>query len=176
MHHARAQHAHHLDQQGGVVSVRIFGGELNVVQAGRGIAIRVGHQFHQQHAFKEVERLGHAHARVGQAVERIDLGALPRRFLRLAAKLGALGHGAGLAGVFDLAVLGVVHRLAKAAVRGLFVDLRAARFVADAHDEHLGFLATHQLANHGVDQAFFNQCLQSFGGFHGVYFASWACT
>ena len=154
-----------------MVGARLRGGELHVVQTGCGVAVRVGHQLHQQHAFKEVVGLGHAHTSVGQAVQRIHLGALPGGFLRLAAKLGALGHGARLAAVFDLAVLGVVHRLAKTAVGGFFVDLGATGVVPTAHYEHHGFLATHELAHHAVDQAFFNQCLQSLGGFHGAIFA-----
>jgi hypothetical protein len=63
----------------------------------RGVAVGVGHQFHQQHALKEVVGLGHPYAGIGQPVQRVDLGALPGRLLRLAAKARALGHGARLA-------------------------------------------------------------------------------
>ena len=156
MHHPGAQHAHHLHQQRGVVGTRLFRRERHIVETRGRVAVLVGHQFHQQHALEEVVGLGHAHPGVGQPVECIDLGALPGRLLRLAAKPGALGHGAGLARVFDLAVFGVVHRLAKTAVGGFLVDLGAAGFVAAAHHKDHGFLATHELAHHGVDQAFFN--------------------
>jgi hypothetical protein len=57
----------------------------------------VGHQLHQQHAVVKVVGLGHAHAGSGQAVQGIDLGALPGGFLLLAAVLAAFGHGAGRA-------------------------------------------------------------------------------
>ena len=83
---AGAQHAHHLADQRGVVRARLLGREPTVVQARRGVALRVDHQLHQQHAVVEVVRLGHAHAGGGEAVERVDLGALPRRLLRLPAE------------------------------------------------------------------------------------------
>jgi hypothetical protein len=46
--------------------------------------------------------------------------------LGLAAIVDALGHRAGLARVFDLAIFDVVHRLAKTALCGFFVNLGAA--------------------------------------------------
>ena len=156
VHGACAQHAHHLYQQRGMVRARLFGCQRHVVKAGRGVAMFIGHQFHQQHAIVKVVRLGHAHAGFGQAIQSVDLGALPRGLLRLSAELGALGHSARLARILDLAVLGVVDRLAKATLRGLFVNFGAARFVAAAHDEHHRLLATHELAHDGVDQAFFD--------------------
>ena len=127
----------------------------------------IGHQLHQQHAIVKVIRLRHTHAGCGQAVQRIDLGALPGGLLRLPAELAALGHGARLARVLDLAVFGVVHRLPEAAVGGFLVNLGAARLVAAAHHIDHGFLAAHELANHRVDQALFNKGLQSGGSFHG---------
>jgi hypothetical protein len=75
----------------------LLGREGHIVQAGGGVAMRVGHQLHQQHAFVEVEGFGHPHTGIGQAVQRVHLGALPGGLLLLAAKLGALGHGAGRA-------------------------------------------------------------------------------
>ena len=75
-------------------------------------------------------------------------------------------HRARLAGVFGLAVLGVIHRLPEAALRGFFVDLGATDVVAATHYINGGFLATHQLAHDFVDQAFFNQGLDSFWCFH----------
>ena len=167
VHHPRAQHAHHLADQGGMVGARQLRREAQVVQARRGVAVGVAHQFHQQHALVEVVGLGHPHAGRGQAVERIHLGALPGRLHGLPAELGAFGHGAGLAAVLGLAVLGVVHRLAEAAVGGGLVDLGAAGFFAAAHHEDHRLLAAHQLALHRVDQAFVEQRPQPFGGFHG---------
>ena len=75
---------------------RLLGREVDVVQARRRIAFGVDDQLHQQHAIVEVERLGHAHAGGREPVERIDLGALPGRLLRLAAEARALGHRARL--------------------------------------------------------------------------------
>ena len=166
MHHAGTQHAHHLHQQGAVVFAGILRAESHVVQAWRSVAVGVSDQLHQQHAIAKVIGLGHPHPGSGQAVKRVNLGALPGSFLRLAAKLGALGHGTGLAGIFDLAVFGVVHRLAKTSFGGFLVDLGAARVVANAHHVHHGFLAAHELPHNRVDQAFFYQGLQSLGWFH----------
>ena len=157
VHDAGAQHAHHFHQQGCVVRARLLGRERHVVQPRGRIAVLIGHQLHQQDAVMEVDRLGHPHAGRREPVERIDLGALPGRLLRLAAEAGALGHRAGLPGVLDLAVLGVVDRLPKAALRGFLVDLGAERFAAAAHDEDRRLLAAHQLAHHRVDQALFDQ-------------------
>ena len=140
------------------------------------VADVIGDQFHQQHALEEVVGLGHAHAGRGQTVEGIDLGALPRRLLRFPAETRALGHGARLARVLDLAVLGVVHRLAEAAVRGLLVDLGAACLVTTAHHEDHRFLAAHELALDRVDQSLVDERLQSLGCFHGRYFALHAAT
>ena len=151
-----------------MVRARLLGREVDVVEPRRGIAVLVGHEFHQQHAVEEVVRLGHAHAGRGQAVQRIDLGALPGRFCRLPAEARALGHGARLARVLDLAVLGVVDGLAEAALRGLLVDLGAARLFAAANHVNRGFLAAHQLAHDRIDQAFLEQRLQSLRGFHGA--------
>ena len=143
MHHASAQHAHHFQQQRGVMLACIKRGKHHIVQTRGCIAMRIGHQFHQQHAVAKVVRLGYPHTGCGQPVQRVDFRALPGLFLRLPAKLGALGHGARLAGVFDLAVFGVVHRLAKAALGGLLVDLGAAGVIADLHHIHGGLFAAH---------------------------------
>ncbi|MDT4846818.1 hypothetical protein FQZ97_808530 [compost metagenome] len=149
-----------------MVQQRVFGREGHVVQARGGVAVGVGHQVHQQHAFEEVVRRGHAHAGRGQAVERIDLGALPDGLGHLAAEARALGHGARLAGVLHAPVLGVVDGLAEAALVGFLVDLGAARVLAAAHDVHHGLLAAHELAHDAVDQPFVDEGLQSGGCLH----------
>ena len=68
VHDTRAQHAHHLANQRGVVLQRLLGREGHIVQARGRIAMGVGHQFHQQHAFMKVIRLRHPYTRSGQAV------------------------------------------------------------------------------------------------------------
>ena len=171
MDHPGAQHADDFGGQAGMVPARLFGCEINVVQARGGVAVRVGHQFHQQHAIAEVVRLGHAHTGVGQFVQGIDLGALPSGFAGLPAELRSLGHGAGLPAVLDLAVFGVIDRLAKAALVSLLVDLGAARFIAAANHIHHRFLAAHELADDGIDQALFNEGLQSWRCFHACHCA-----
>ncbi len=113
----------------------------------------------------KVVGLRHAHVRGRQAIEGIDLGVLPRALLRLPPEARALGHGAGLARVLGLAVLGVVDRLAEAALVGFLVDLGAARVVAAAHHEDHRFLAAHELAHDGIDHAVFDQGKESLRGF-----------
>ena len=65
VHYARAQHAYHLSQQRGVMGQRVGFAECHVVQARCGVAFRVGHQLHQQHAFGKVVRRGHPHTGSG---------------------------------------------------------------------------------------------------------------
>ena len=144
----------------------LLGREGHVIQSWRCVTVRVGHQLHQQHTVKKVVRLRHAHACSGQSVKRIDLGTLPGRFLFLPTKFAAFGHGPGRARIFDLAVFGVIHRLPKAALSGLFVNFGATGFVPAAHHVHHGFFAAHELANHSVDQPLIHQGLQSWRCFH----------
>jgi transcriptional regulator with XRE-family HTH domain len=78
----------------------------------------------------------------------------------------------------DLGFNRVVQVLAVLAVLGLDLDppsqaacsrkrcLWMAAKNAATHHKDLGFLAAFQLAQHGVDQAFIKQGLQSGGGFH----------
>ena len=85
MNDAGTQHPHDLTYQCRVVGQRVFLAEGEIVEARRGFAVGVGHQLHQQHAFVEVVGRGHAHPGRGQAVQGVDLGALPRGFLFLTA-------------------------------------------------------------------------------------------
>lgn len=98
----------------------------------------------------------------------VDLGALPCGFLLFSAERGAFGHGTRLPADADLTVLGVVHRLAEAALVGFLVDLGRARLAATAHDVDIGFLAALELARNAIDQTFVDQALQAGGGFHGL--------
>ena len=91
----------------------------------------------------EVERLRHAYAGPCKAIERIYFGALPGRLLGLSAEPRALGHGARLPGVLDLAVLCVVDGLAKAALSRFLVYLGAARLLPALHDVDHRLLAAH---------------------------------
>ena len=54
---------------------------------------------------------GYADAGIGEAIQGIDLGVLPRFLLRLAAELRALTHGTRLPAVSGFAVFGVVDGL-----------------------------------------------------------------
>jgi len=61
VHHARAQHAHHLAHQRGVVGSGRLGREGHVVEPGGCVTVGIGHQLHEQHAVVKVVGLGHAH-------------------------------------------------------------------------------------------------------------------
>ncbi len=140
--------------------------EFHVVQARRGVARGIGHQFHQQHALEALEGLRHPHTRGGETVQRIDLGVLPGFLGHLAPVAGALAAGARLAAVLDPAAFLVGHGLAEVALLGVLVDLGAANLVAAADHVDRGLLAAHQLAGDFVDQAFFGQRNESGRDFH----------
>ena len=150
-----------------------FRRELHIIQTRRRVAVRVGDQFHQQHAGMEVVRLRHAHAGSGQPIQGVDFGVLPGFFLRFAAIARAFRHGARLAAVLHLAVFRVIDALAKAALVGFLVNLGAAHLVAAANDEDHRLLAAHELADHVIDQAVFEQRFESFRDFHGASFTRW---
>ncbi|MNI43510.1 hypothetical protein D3C73_978410 [compost metagenome] len=125
VHQAGTQHQHDLRNQKRVILACLVRLQHHVVQTRRGIAVLVGHQFHQQHAFKEVIRLGHSHTGVGQAEQCCHFGVLPGVFGFLATKLGTLGHGPGLTAVAHLAAFLILGRLTETAFVRLLVDLRA---------------------------------------------------
>ena len=134
-----------------------FGREFTIVQARRRVAVHVSDELHQEHAVMKIKGLGNGHTGPCQAVQRVDLSALPSGLGGGTAKARAFGHGARLPSVLHFAVFGVVHRLAKAAMRGVLVDLGAAHLVTTSHDVHHRLFATHQLALHAVDQAFVDE-------------------
>ena len=162
MHEAGAQHAHDLPDQRAVECRGLLRREFHLGQARRDIALAVGHQFHQQHAVEEAVGLRHAHAGGGELVERVHLGALPRRFLFLAPETRALLHGAGAPAALHAAAFLVLHRLAEAALVGFLVDLGAADFLAAAHEIDRGLLAALELADDVVDESVLDE------GFEGA--------
>lgn len=87
-----------------------------------------------------------AHPGGGEAVEGLDLGGLPQRFLLMLAVARALFHGAGAAAVAHLAALLVLDGLAEAALVGFLVDLGAAGVPTAADEVDSGFLAAFELA------------------------------
>ena len=112
-------------------------------------------------------RLRHPHPGSGQAIQGIDFGTLPNFFLHLAPIAAAFLHGARLPAVLDLAAFLVRGVLAEATLIGILVHLGAANRFAAANDIDGGLLAAHQLANHLIDEAFFDECGESVRGFHG---------
>jgi hypothetical protein len=97
--HAEAQHALHLPDQERVPLARLLRRRCHVVEAQRRMAFGIGDQLHDQHALVDAVRLRHADAGAGQAVERLDLGVLPVRFLLAPAVAAAIAHGALVAAV-----------------------------------------------------------------------------
>ncbi len=171
--HAGAQHAHHLVEQQRMQFECACFGHFHIVQTRRDVAVRIGHQFHQQDAVRADEGLRHAHAGVGELEQRIDFRVLPRLFLHFAAIAAAFFHRALLAAVLDLATLLIGRGLAETALFGVFIDLRAARGLAAADHVDGGFLAAHQLRDDFVDQALFDEREQTFRCFHAATGARW---
>jgi len=81
------------------VVVRYWGGDPRLPEAltRRGITVLIGHQLHQQHAFKEVVRLRNPHASTGQTEQRRHFGILPGICGFCLSELGALCQPSGLA-------------------------------------------------------------------------------
>jgi hypothetical protein len=122
------------------------------------MAVGIDNQIHQQHALEAEMRLRHPHPGSSQPIQGIDLGTLPDLFLHLAPKAAALLHGARLPAVLDLAAFLIGGVVAEAALIGFLVDFGAANVFAAANDIDGGLLAAHQLAEHLIDEAFFNEC------------------
>ena len=76
-----------------------------------------------------------------------------------AAELGAFGHCPSLARVLHLAILGVVNRLPKATLGGVFIDFRAARLTGAAYDVDCRLFTAHELTHDRVDQTLVNEGL-----------------
>ena len=110
--------------------------------------------------------IGHAHARVAQAVDHVDLGRAPGRLVLRAAVPRALVHGALVAAVAHLAPLGVLGAVLERAVLRLLVDLGDALLAAGDDQVDLGLLAAHQRAHHFFDDPVVDQRLEALGNSH----------
>jgi len=166
--HARAQHAYHFVEQPPMQFDRACFAHIHIVQTRRDVAVRVGHELHEQHAVRADIRLRHAHAGIGQTKQRVDLGVLPVLLLHLAAITAAFFDGARFPAVLDLAPFEIGGRLAEAALLRILVDLRTTDRIAAADYVYGGFLAAHQLADDFVDQALFDEREQTFGCLHAA--------
>ena len=151
------QHQHNLLDQELVVLAGLIRLQHHVIEARSSIAVLIRHQLHQQHAFEEVERLGNPHTRTGQAKQRRDLSILPGIFGFFTTELRAFGHRPGLTAVANLATLLIFGGLAETSFVGLLVNLGASQLIAAADYVHSCFLATHEWAQHLVDQTVFDQ-------------------
>jgi cytosine/uracil/thiamine/allantoin permease len=81
-------------------------------------------------------------------------------------KLSLGSHGARLPAVFNLATLGVRNCVLKATLLGVFVYLGTTHIITTAHDVNGRLFAAHQLTQHVIDQAFFNQRPKPLRDFH----------
>ena len=106
--------------------------------------------------------LGDAHSGGAEAIDRIDLGALPRLFgLRPAVAAAALVHRALLSAAPDPAALGVLRTVLEATELGVLVDLRDAQVAPRAHDVYVCFFAAHQRPKDLFDDAVVEQGLEA---------------
>ena len=168
VHHARADHLHHLGQQVIEALAGLLGAQRHVAQARGRRALGVLDQLHDQHAVHELERLGHAHARVAQAMDDVHLGGAPGLLVHGAAVLAALLHGAGVARAAHATALGVLGAVLEAAVDGVLVDLGDAQLAARLHQVDLRLFAAHQRADHLGDDALGHEGLEAVGHAHGA--------
>ena len=116
---------------------------LDVIEPGRGIAVRVGDEFHQQDAIGTDKGRGHANARVRQPEQGIDFRSLPELFLYFTTVAAALFHGALLTAILHLAPFHIACGLPEAALLDVLVDLCATDFTTTANDIDGGFFAAH---------------------------------
>ena len=161
-----AEHAYDLRHHESVPAARLFRCHRYFVKAGRGVALFVDDQLHQQHASMRVPRPGHTHTGMSEPIERGDFGILPRGFPHVAAVTAALTHGAGIAAAAGLAALLVLGEFVETAALGFLVDFRAADLAAARNHVNRSFFTALELAQDLVDLAFCNQRLQSLGNFH----------
>jgi hypothetical protein len=164
---ARAQHARDLVHHEGVVRARGLRREIHFAEARGRMAFRIRDQFHHQHAIEETERFRHAHAGIGEAIERIDLGVLPGFFLLPAPVSRALGDRARLAAAAHLAAFLVLRARLETALAHVLVDLRATDLAARAHHVHGRFLATLERTDDFIDDAIVDERLQAVRCLHG---------
>ena len=157
VHHAGAQHAHDLAQELLVRSHGAFAGEGDFAEPRRRLAVRVLDELHDQHAFQEVIGPRHAHVGVGEPVDHLDLGRLPRRFVLRLSVLRSLVHRALIAAVSHVAAFDVVGAVLKRAIVRLFVDLGDALDALARHQVDLGFLAALERSDDLVEDAVMEQ-------------------
>ncbi len=175
VHQTGTQHQHDLLDQERVILARLIRLQHHVVQTRGGIAIFVSHQLHEQHAFEEVERLGHTNASAGQTKQCRNFGVLPRVFGFLAPELRALGHRTGLPAVAYLATFLILGRLTETAFVSLLVNLGTPQLIATAHHINSCLFTTHERAQHLVDQTVFDQGFNAFRSFHQLLLRVLCC-
>ena len=153
VHDARAEHSRHLGDELPEHVLRLFGREVQITQARRGLALGIGDELHDQHAVDEVVRLRHADADALQSIDHIDFSRLPRLFVLRLAVLRALRHRALVAAGADLAAFGVLGAVLEIAVLRLFVDLGDAPLAARGDDEDIRFFSALQRPRDLIDHA-----------------------
>ncbi|MCZ8132836.1 MAG: hypothetical protein O9284_16290 [Steroidobacteraceae bacterium] len=92
-----AEHADDVAGQHGVMLAGRLRGEFHLAEPRGRVAVRIRHQFHDQHAVEAAEPLRHAHAGRLHPVERVHLRVLPGGLVFTLAEGRALAHRAGLA-------------------------------------------------------------------------------
>lgn len=121
-----AEHAHHVTDQLLVPEACGFGGEIYIYESRRNAALGIADQFHDQYAAEHAKRLRHAHAGITEAIQGVDLGALPFGFLHGTAATAAAFHCTLVAAAPPLPAFLVGGELLKAALFGGLVNLGAA--------------------------------------------------
>jgi hypothetical protein len=166
---ARAQEQPHLPvdlamQQGGDV-----GGQLEVGEAGRGGAVVVDEELHEEHVFVEKDGFGDANDGVEGVGQRLVLHVAPRGLDELAAVGRALAHGPLVTGVPGLvAALDIVGGGLEGAVFPVLVDLGGDELPLAFDDPDRGLLAGHEAGADVVDDAVVEEPGEAVGQIHGA--------
>ena len=166
MHHAGAEHLHHLGEQRREDGARRVAVDPDVGQARRRRAAGVGDQLHHEDAVDEVVGLGYPHAGRPQAIDDVDLGRAPHRLVLDAAVAGVLAQRPLGAGVPHRAAFGVGGSLPEGAVLGRLVHLGHAQLAAGDDQVNLRLLAAHQRAHDLLDNPQVDKWCQALGMTH----------
>ena len=88
---AGAEHTRDLDNQNAMIFATCSALSASSLSRGGGVAIGVGHQFHEQHAFHKLIGLWDTHTGVGEAVQSVHLRPTTKRRISVIVYLGHLG-------------------------------------------------------------------------------------
>jgi hypothetical protein len=164
---ARAQQQPHLSVDFAVEQRGDVGRQLEVGEAGRGGAVVVDEELHEQDVLVQEDRLGDADAGVEGIGEGLVLHVAPGTLDELTAVGRTLAHGPLVAAVACLvAALDVVGGGLEGAVLAVLVDLGGDEFAPALDDPDRGLLAGHEAGTDVVDDTVVEELGEAVGQVH----------